>query len=68
MIKTYVIENSQNKVIEYFRRLKDAKEFMIKNFDQNWHILSISGQYFGEGFHKCRYYLKNDLTFKREKV
>lgn len=68
MISTYVIEDSTESAVEYFRTLSDAKRFVVRNFDKGFSILSLRGQNFGEGFHRFRYRLKNNVTFSREKL
>jgi hypothetical protein len=61
MVRTYIVENENKEVVEYFRSLTDAKSFVVKWFDK--------GSNYGEGFHKYRLSLNaNKLTFKREKL
>ena len=61
---TYIVEDTCNNIIEYFHKLSDAKYFVITRFP-GYSILSMKGNYFGEGFHKYRYYLKANGKFER---
>lgn len=66
MIKTYRVENEKNEVIEYFRLLNDAKQYCVRYYDKDLTILSIKGDYFGEGFHQYRLRLNaNKLVFNK---
>jgi hypothetical protein len=69
MVTTYIVENENKEVVEYFRSLTDAKSFVVKWFDKGYTVLAIKGPDYGEGFHKYRLSLNaNKLTFKREKL
>lgn len=64
MTKTYTVYNSVNEdVLEYFKKLKDAKDF-VKRKRPKAHILALYGQYFGEGYHMYRLKLENGKFIK----
>lgn len=46
---TYIVEDSNNNIIEYCRTLKAAKD-ILQRYDGH-RIIKIRGQYFGEGYH-----------------
>ncbi len=64
MIRTYILENKEGSVIEYFMFLNDAKR-SLEHRHPTASILALKGNYFGEGFHHYRMKLV-DGRFKRE--
>ena len=55
MKTTYIIENAEGEILQYFHRLSDAKYDLIKQFNNNrCSILCMKGPSFGEGWHQYR--------------
>jgi hypothetical protein len=51
MITTYLIENAENEVMGYYKRLTHAKRDLETYNNPKWRILCLKGQNFGEGYH-----------------
>lgn len=68
-IKTYQVLDQEKNIVEYFKLLHDAQKFIVRNFDQKLHIMSLTGPYFGEGKHTHVWtYNASKLLFKRFKI
>jgi len=52
MITTYLIESPDKHVVQYFRKLYEAKNVLLAINNPEYRILCMKGQYFGEGFHR----------------
>jgi hypothetical protein len=70
---TYIVENDIGDVLEYSPRLWDAKNYLLKlttlNPGSEFTILTVKGNYFGEGFHAHRYtYDAEKQKFKRSNL
>lgn len=65
MKTTYVIENEQGQVIEYFKGLNHAKCYIKRSMEMwpvSYTILCLKGPYFGEGRHAYRMAYSNKTS------
>jgi len=51
MTTTYLVENDKNEVLQYFKRLGDAKQYLEALNDPSIRLLCLKGQAYGEGYH-----------------
>lgn len=67
MVTTYYIEDSNGEILGYFKRLHEAKYQLKKLVPNEYRIVMMKGQDFGEGFYKYEVYF-DGIKFKKGAV
>lgn len=65
---TYIVQSNDEMIAQYERSYRHAKG-LLKKLGDEYHILAVKGQEYGEGFHQYKLtYNKKTDTFKRQKL